>query len=139
MRKLFTVICVLFIGLMVFDSCGRRDIFISLDQIGTDASMKKFRRANKQNQSEILNNLLDQAEKEYKRCQTVDDLTEVREEVEIISLMNERSKQNFMSVTRRVRSLKEKINGTIAEVTGQTIIQLDGAPSDYRGAKTRRR
>ncbi|MBR0082966.1 MAG: hypothetical protein IJP93_02670 [Bacteroidales bacterium] len=139
MKKIITVVCALFVGITILDSCGRRDIFVSYDQIGTDASMKKFRRANKQNQLEILNNLLDQAEKEYKNCETVDDLVEVRERVDIISLMNENSKQIFIPITRRVRSIKEKINGTIAEVTGQTIIQMDGGTSEYRGTKYRHR
>ena len=139
MKKFITALCVLFISITVFDSCGRRDIFISYDQIGTDATMKRFKRANKQNQLEILTNLLDQAEKEYRHCETVDDLIEVRERVEIISLMNENSKQNFIPVTRRIRSAKEKINGTIAEVTGQTVIQLDGNTSEYRGKNYRHR
>lgn len=132
MKRFITAVCALLIGITIFDSCGRRDVFISYDQIGTDASMKRFRQANKQTQLEILTNLLDQAEKEYKHCQTVDDLVEVREKVEIISLMNENSKEVFIPITRRVRSLKEKINGTIAEVTGQTIIQLDGGTSEYK-------
>lgn len=137
MKKLITALCIAFISIMAFDSCsiywGRRDVFISYDQLGTDAAFKKFKQANKQVQAEILNNLLEQAEKEYKRCESVNELNEVREKVRIIGFMNDRGRQSYIAVTKRVRELEARINGTIAEVTGQTIIQLDGGNSSYRG------
>ncbi len=133
MKKLFVAVCLMIIGTMAFDSCARRDVFISYDQLGTDAAFKKFKQANKQNQAEILNNLLDQAEREYKNCESVDALVEVREKVELISFMNDRGRQSYIAVTKRVRALREKINSTIAEVTGQTIIQMDGGNSSYHG------
>lgn len=135
MKKIIIALFVVLAGVMTLDSCaaGRRDIFISYDQLGTDAAFKRYKQANKQNQAEILNNLLDQADREYRRCESVDDLIEVREKVDIIAFMAERGRQSYIAVTKRIRTLKEKINSTIAEVTGQTIIQIDGGNAAYRG------
>ena len=137
MKKLTIAVVLFFIGLMAFDSCasgwGRKDVFISYDQLGTDAAYKQFRKANKQNQAEILTNLVDQAENEYKHCESVDDLYEVKENLEIIKFWINRADQKFIAITKRIRTLDRNIDDTIAEVKKQTVIQMQGSATGYSG------
>lgn len=116
------------------DACVRKDVFISYDQLGTDAAYKQFRKANKINQAEILNNLVDQCENQYKRCQTVDDLYDVKENLNVISFWIGDAEQKFIAITKRIRTLNLKINDTIAEVKNQTIIQIQGGSTGYSGS-----
>ncbi|MBR4827011.1 MAG: hypothetical protein IKZ91_03910 [Bacteroidales bacterium] len=137
MKKLTITIVLFFVGLLAFDSCangwGRKDVFISYDQLGTDAAYKQFRKANKQNQAEILVNLVDQAEKEYRQCESIDDLYEVKENLEIIKFWINRADQKFIAITKRIRTLDRNIDDTIAEVKKQTVIQVQGSNTGYSG------
>lgn len=137
MKKFTIAVVLLFVGLMAFDSCasgwGRKDVFISYDQLGTDAAYKQFRKANKQNQAEILNNLVDQAESEYKHCESVDDLYEVKENLEIIKFWINHADQKYIAITKRIRTLDRNIDDTIAEVKKQTVIQMQGGATGYSG------
>ena len=137
MKKLALLIAVFFVSIMAFDSCasgwGSKDVFISYDQLGTDAAYKQFRKANKQNQAEILTNLVDQAENEYKHCESIDDLYDVKENLEIIKFWINRADQKFIAITKRIRTLDRNIDDTIAEVKKQTVIQVQGSNTGYSG------
>ena len=137
MKKLSLIIAVFFVSILAFDSCasgwGRKDVFISYDQLGTDAAYKQFRKANKQNQAEILTNLVDQCESEYKHCESIDDLYEVKENLEIIKFWINRADQKFIAITKRIRTLDRNIDDTIAEVKNQTVIQVQGSNTGYSG------
>lgn len=134
----FAAILACTIVTMTVSSCAtagvRKDVFISYDQLGTDAAYKQFRKANKINQAEILTNLVDQCESQYKRCQTVDDLYDVKENLNVISFWIGDAEQKFIAITKRIRTLNLKINDTIAEVKNQTIIQIQGGSTGYSGS-----
>ncbi len=136
MKKLAILMVCLFAGLISIDSFaapdwGRKDVFISYDQLGTDAAYKQFRKASKLNQSEILINLVDQAEEEYKNCESIDDLYEVKENLNVIMFYINHADQKFIAITKRIRRLNRNIDDTIAEVKNQTIIQVQGGSTGY--------
>ena len=60
---------------------GRKDVVISLDQVHTDAAFKQYKKANKMNQLEIVTDLLRQANDEYKACETIDEIRDLREDL----------------------------------------------------------
>lgn len=137
MKKIAIALMLSIIGMIVLESCGaargRKDVVITYEQLGTDAAYKQFRKADKQNQSEILTYLMDQSEKKYKECETVEDLYDVKENLEIIKFWINRADQKFISITKRIRSLDRNIDETIAEVKKQTVIQVQGSQTGYSG------
>lgn len=137
MKKIAIALMLSIIGVIALESCGaargRKDVVITYEQLGTDAAYKQFRKADKQNQSEILTYLMDQAEKKYKECETVEDLYDVKENLEIIKFWINRADQKFISITKRIRSLDRNIDETIAEVKKQTVIQVQGSQTGYSG------
>ena len=135
MKKIIAALFIAAMCLVSLDSCGssRKDVFISYDQLGTDAAYKQFRKADKQNQAEILTNLVDQAEKEYKNCTSIEDLYEVKDNLEIIKFWLNRADQKFIAITKRIRALDRNIDDTIAEVRKQTVIQMQGSNTGYSG------
>ena len=137
MKKIAITLLFCLMGLFLFDSCGaargRKDVLISYDQLGTDAAYKQFRKADKQNQSEILTYLVDQAEDAYRHCESIDDLYDVKENLEIIKFWINRADQKFISITKRIRTLDRNIDDTIAEVKKQTVIQVQGSQTGYSG------
>lgn len=137
MKKIAIALMLSIIGMIVLESCGaargRKDVVITYEQLGTDAAYKQFRKADKQNQSEILTYLMDQSEKKYKDCETVEDLYDVKENLEIIKFWINRADQKFISITKRIRSLDRNIDETIAEVKKQTVIQVQGSQTGYSG------
>ena len=138
MKKIAIFLIATLVGLLAFDSCGvargRKDVVISYDQLGTDAAYKQFRKASKENQSEILISLVDKAEDAYKHSETLDDLYDVRENLEIIKFWINRADQKFIAITRRIRILDRNINDTINEVKNQAVIQVQsGGSTNYSG------
>ena len=138
MKKFVISLVLLLATVFAFESYasgwgGRKDVFISYDQLGTDAAYKQFRKASRANQSEILINLVDQCETEYSKCESVDDLYAVKDNLDIITFWINRADQKFIAITKRIRALHRKIDSTIAEVTGQTIIQVQGGNTGYSG------
>lgn len=123
MKKiLFILVSILFVV-----SCGaqgwlRKDVIISLDQIHTDAAFKQFKKATKMNQAEILNEFLRQANTEYKECDTIDQIRDLRENVVLIQRYLASGKQSFMSAQKEYNILSNKINKTIREYEGGTTI-----------------
>ncbi|MBO5419873.1 MAG: hypothetical protein J6A22_07285 [Bacteroidales bacterium] len=123
MKKiLFILVSILFVV-----SCGaqgwlRKDVIISLDQIHTDAAFKQFKKATKMNQAEILNEFLRQANTEYKECDTIDQIRDLRENVVLIQRYLASGKQSFMSAQKEYNILFNKINKTIREYEGGTTI-----------------
>lgn len=138
MKKILITMFLGLTALFFFDSCGvargRKDVVISYNQIGTDAAYKQFRKANKSNQAEILNYLLDEAEKAYKRSESLKDLYDVQENLEIIKFWINRADQKFIAITKRIRSLDRDISETIIEVKKANVIQVQGSTtSGYSG------
>lgn len=136
MKKIAITLMLCIIGMIALESCGaargRKDVFIPYEQLGTDAAYKQFRKADKQNQAEILTYLMDQSEKKYKECESVEDLYNVKENLEIIKFWIRNADQKFISITKRIRTLDRNIDDTIAEVKNQTIIHR-GSETGYSG------
>ncbi len=126
MKRIISVI-VIAVSAIVFSSCAvaqwRKDVHLSYDQITTDASTKQFLKASKVNQIEILNYLIDQAEKHYLACETIEELYDVKEHLVIIKSLNDQAKQKSTSVTHEIRVLDNKITQTEAEYKGEKVIE----------------
>ena len=94
----------------------------TLDQIHTDAAIKQFKKANKMNQAEILNEFLRQANAEYKKCETIEEIRDLRENVVLINRYLASGKQSFMSAQKDYNILYNKINKTIRDYEGGTTV-----------------
>lgn len=130
--KKFFVICLAFaMTTICFASCGvaRKDVHLAYNQITTDASFKQFLKATKVNQIEILNFLVKEANQAYLDCETIEELYDVKEHLEIIKHFNNNAKQKSMSVTHDIRVLDNKITQTEAEYKKDIVIE--GSRTDY--------
>ena len=127
MKKiLMSILTVLFV-VAGMNSCAaqsftRKDVLIPLDMIHTDAAFKQFKKANKMNQAEILNEFLRQANAEYKKCETIEEIRDLRENVVLINRYLASGKQSFMSAQKEYNILFNKINKTIREYEGGTTV-----------------
>ena len=111
---------------------GRKDVLIPLDMIHTDAALKQFKKANKMNQAEILNEFLRQANKQYKECETIDQIRDLRENVVLVNRYLVSGKQSFMTAQKEYNILYNKINKTIKEYEGgTTIYHEEGGYHDF--------
>jgi hypothetical protein len=138
MKKSFALLVAFFFAGLIGCSCAsgfgiRKDVFISYDQLGTDAAYKQFRKANRQNQAEILISLVDHAEKEYKNCESLNDLYDVVEHVELIKNLFNNGDQRFIAITTRIRKLERNLYDTIDEVKGSTTTRIVGGSTGYSG------
>ncbi len=109
---------------------GRKDVIFSLNEIATDAAMKQFKKARKHNQSEILSELLRQANEVYEGCQTIEDVYRLKERLDIVARYIASGKQSFMSAQFALNTLSTKVNNTIREYEGGTTVYNR---SDIRG------
>jgi hypothetical protein len=115
------------VTVMVTVSCaaqgfGRKDVIISLDQIHTDGAIKQFKKATKMNQLEIINEFIRQANAQYKACETIEEIRDLRENVVLIDRYIRSAKQSFMSAQKYYNILYNKINKTIREYEGGTTV-----------------
>ena len=132
--KRFISLAALAIGLlMIFDSCAigrRKDVVIAYEQLNADASYKQFKKATKTNQIEILTALVRRANDEYLKCQTIDDLYAVKEQLDLIKFYNENADQKSITVTNDIRKLDNSITQSEAEFKGEKVIE--GSRTIYR-------
>ncbi|MBQ8170166.1 MAG: hypothetical protein IJZ98_05440 [Bacteroidales bacterium] len=125
MRKILFALVAMFFAYAAMPTCdaqGRKDVTIPLDLIHTDAAFKQFKKATKMNQLEIINELVRQANAEYKACETIDDLRVLRERVVLINRYLVSGKQGFMSAQMDYNLLYNKINKSIREYEGGTTV-----------------
>lgn len=127
MKKFLVSLVTVFFIIAGMDSCAaqslsRKDVIIPLDMIHTDAAFKQFKKATKMNQAEILNEFLRQANTEYKECETIEEIRDLRENVVLINRYIASGKQSFMSAQKEYNILFNKINKTIREYEGGTTI-----------------
>lgn len=108
----------------------RNDVHIAYEQISTDASFKQFKKATKSNQIEILNFLVSRANEEYLECETMDDLYEVKEQLDIIKFYNNAAKQKSISVTNAIRKLDTQI--TQSEAAYKKEVWIEGTRTQYQ-------
>lgn len=92
----------------------RKDVVITPDQAHLDASFKQFKKASKSNQIEILNYLVDCANEAYLDCKTIEDLYDVKEQMNVIKFYNSHAKQNSITIVNAIRKLDNKITQTEA-------------------------
>ena len=132
MKRIFSIIA-LFLGLlMILDSCAsgrRKDVVISYEQLSADASFKQFKKATKTNQIENLTALVRRANEDYLKCQTIEDLYTVKEQLDLIKFYNDNADQKSITVTNEIRKLEHAITQTEAEFKGQKVIE--GSRSYY--------
>jgi hypothetical protein len=135
MKRIITMVAVA-VATLFISSCAtagvitRNDVHISYEQISTDASFKQFKKATKANQIEILNFLVSRANEEYLKCETIDDLYSVKEQLDIIKFYNNNAKQKSISVTNAIRKLDTQI--TQAEADYKKEVVIEGTRDYYR-------
>lgn len=131
MKKFFVTCLAIALTAISFTSCGvgRKDVHLAYNQITTDASFKQFLKATKVNQIEILNFLVKEANQAYLDCETIEELYDVKEHLQIIKHFNNNAKQKSMSVTHDIRVLDNKITQTEAEYKKDVVIE--GSRTDY--------
>lgn len=127
MRKLsFVIILALaFVAITNFTACAqlwRKDVSITLQEIHTDAAIKQFKKASKQNQLEILTELMRQANQAYKESKTINEIYDLRESVVLIERYLASGKQSFMPIQKDFNMLYNRITKTIREYEGGTTI-----------------
>ncbi len=135
MKRIFTFILTVAVVLStcgIMSAQGRKDVIIDLGKVHLDASFKQFKKANKTNQSEILNELIRQANEVYLDCEDIDDVYELQEVMKILQRYQDSSKQAFISVQHSINTLNRKINRTVNEYEGGTF-NLDRKGYDDRG------
>lgn len=110
----------------------RTNVYISYEMLTSDASFRQFDKARKDNQIEILNYLIAQAQKKYVECETIEQLYDVKEHLELIKLYNNSAKQKSISVTNSLRSLENKIIQTEAEYKKEVVIGTDKDTYEYK-------
>ena len=123
---------------VLFSSCSstyyysRKDVLIPFSQISTDAAFKQFKKADKMNQSEILNNFIREANAEYKRVDDIDGVRNLRENVVLIQRYLASGRQSFMPIQKDYNILYNKINKTIREYEGcTTVYREEGVYYDF--------
>ena len=128
MKKILSVVifAMTLVASVNFTACAqiyyRKDVSLTLQEIHTDAAFKQFKKASKQNQLEILTELMRQANKEYTNCKTINEVYDLRESVVLIKRYLVSGKQGFMSVQKDYNSLYNRINKTIRNHEGGTTI-----------------
>ena len=119
---LAAVITVLAASIECAAQMGRKDVAIPLDMIHLDASFKQFKKATKMNQLEIITEFIRQANEEYAKCDTIEEVRDLRENVVLINRYLTSGKQSFMSAQKDYNILYNKINKTIREYEGGTTV-----------------
>lgn len=136
MKKLFLIV-MLTVAFVCANGCAvaqtwRKDVSITLQEIHTDAAFKQFKKASKQNQLEILTELLRQANKSYTNCKTINEIYDLRESVVLIERYLASGKQSFMSIQKDYNLLYNRINKTIrVHEGGTTIYHETGGYRDF--------
>jgi hypothetical protein len=137
MKRILTIVVVALIAAIILPVSAtagplkkRNDVHLSYEQISTDASFKQFKKATKSNQIEILHFLVSRANEEYLKCQTIEDLYNVKEQLDIIKFYNETAKQKSIAVTNAIRKLDNQITQSEAEYKKEVIIE--GTRTHYR-------
>lgn len=132
MKKIITIIFAAIVALSSSSASYaqfRKDVHISYEQITTDASFKQFLKASKVNQIEILNYLMGEANAKYLACETIEELYDVKEHLELIKLYNNSARQKSVAITNAIRVLDNKITQTEAEYKKETVIE--GSRTNY--------
>lgn len=104
---------------------GRKDVTLPLNLIHTDAAFKQFKKATKMNQLEIINEFIRQANDQYKECETIEEIRDLRENVALINRYLVSGRQSFMSAQKDYNILYNKINKTIREYEGAQYVVPD--------------
>lgn len=139
MKKIFVAIMATFALILSANDCAAQmngtSVIIPFDLIDTDAALKQFKRASKINQLEIINNFLREANAQYKACDDIDEIRELRENVALINRYIVSGKQSFMSVQKEYNILYNKINKSIREYEGgSTVYSETGGFYDFEQA-----
>ncbi len=124
MKRILTIILAVAFALSTSGTASaqmlRKDVTVNLSEIHLDASFKQFKKADKTNQSEVLTELLRQANVAYVECETIEEVYELKELVALIQRYQDSAKQSFMSVQHQINTLNTKINKTIRKYEGGT-------------------
>ena len=136
MKKILSVVVLAIAFIALATPCSaqtwRKDVSLTLQEIHTDAAIKQYKKASKQNQLEILTELLKQANKAYKNCKNIDEVYELRESVVLIERYLASGKQSFMSIQKDYNILYNKINKTIrVHEGGTTVYHETGGYRDF--------
>ena len=135
MKKIITILAAAVIACAFASESSaqlRKDVVITPEQSHLDASFKQFKKATKMNQLEIINEFIRQANEQYKECETIEEIRDLREDVALINRYLVSGKQSFMSAQKDYNILYNKINKTIREYEGgQYVVPDTGGFYDF--------
>lgn len=140
MKKILLSLVVLLMSSCVMSSCAHGlmggPVAIPLELIHTDAALAQFKRASKFNQAEILSEFIRQANEAYAKCETIDEIRDLRENVVLIDRYLRSGKKSFMTVQKDYNIIYNKINKTIREYEkGTTVYHETGGYYDFERAE----
>ena len=125
MKKFLAVVVLAIAFVFSASAQSRNDVTLTLQQIHTDAAFKQFKKASKMNQLEIISEFIRQANEQYKECETIEEIRDLRENVALINRYLVSGKQSFMSAQKDYNILYNKINKTIREYEGAQYVVPD--------------
>ena len=137
MRRFIITIITATVAELTLTACAtpglgwRKDETVLWDELQTDAAFKRFKKASKANQSEILTYLVNEGNRRYKECETLEELNYIERRLQIVRRYLVSGKQSFMTVQFELDNLMNKITRTKQDVTGGTIIYNDNAGGYY--------
>lgn len=105
---------------------SRNDVVISWDQLSADASLRQFKKASKQNQIEILHNLVAKANEEFYRCKEIGDLDVLNDQMDLIRFYYGQAKMQSTTINGQINSLQRKIDRVVQRYTGQGVVKIEG-------------
>lgn len=142
MKKIFlTLVAFALVSVCSFDADAnnplknKKDVVITYEDITRDAALTKFEDAHWVVQKDILNDLVESAEKAYLDCKTIEDLYDVKDKIEIIKVYNrkaDRRAQGAISVVHDLKVLERKIMQTEAEYKKVKVISTPNNNIDYQ-------
>lgn len=131
MKKIFVAIMALVIATMgSVDASAhlqwgkKRNVVIQYEDITQDGALRQFKHAKWETQREILISLVRSAEKSYLNCKTIEDLYDVKDNIEIIKhyIREADQKARSITVTNDLKVLDRKITQTEAEYKKAKVI-----------------
>ena len=128
MRRLIVIALLSFFAYTVMPVCDaqrKKDVFIPLDLIHTDAAFKQFKRASRMNQYEILSDFIRQGNERYLLCENMNDLKVLREHVSHIDKYMKSARQSYVSLQMEHKLLWHKIAKSREPYVGEIPVGID--------------
>ncbi len=128
MKKILTFIAAVSLMLIATEfSANAQRTVINLSEVHLDASWENFKKASQQNKTDILVELMRQANLAYEACETIEEVYELKERLVNVQTYQDyhRYKKRSMAVQNSINTLNTKLNKTIREYEGGVLVMHD--------------